>query len=236
MVFSCYVLLQESYFSEEHRHWYKGITNVVYKLAEDAVSKEFPNSVYETKIMELLGNDVFSRLLQLVKVKEPSSVLLHGDIWVNNILFKYEDSNIAGLYIIDFQLSRYASPVLDLSYFIYTCTTQEQRNTYFDEMLNLYYKTLSEFVTDLGSDLSKMYSYNNFIKEVKEMSAFGLIASIENLPYAIIEEHEAPDIEAIEGDEAISLEKAMYLPPISNKNKRLRLAGIIVDAIDRGFI
>lgn len=42
------------------------------------------------------------------------------------------------MYIVDFQLARYASPTLDLAYLIYLCLTREQRDEHQQSLLEYY--------------------------------------------------------------------------------------------------
>lgn len=51
--------------------------------------------------------------------------LCHGDLWINNILMRYRDSDTAGqqledLLFVDFQFSNWSSPAVDLYYFLNT--------------------------------------------------------------------------------------------------------------------
>jgi hypothetical protein len=49
---------------------------------------------------------------------------------------------------------RYASPVLDLLYYIFICTTKSLRDKHYFEFLNVYYSSLSSFVK--RSEISRM--------------------------------------------------------------------------------
>jgi len=69
--------------------------------------------------------------------------------------------------MLDFQLARCASPIIDLSFLIYACTLKSFRDQYFDEMLKMYHSELSNAIKLLGSDPEKLYSWDLFMKEVE---------------------------------------------------------------------
>lgn len=62
------------------------------------------------------------------------NVLNHGDFWINNMMYKYDDDDDESLRprdirLVDLQLVRFSSPCLDLQYFITTSAQQEVRTT-----------------------------------------------------------------------------------------------------------
>jgi hypothetical protein len=93
---------------------------------------------------------------------------------VTNIVF--QDNNktkLSDVCFLDFQLSRLASPVYDLSYFLFTCLSEDDIPN-FDEIVNVYYESLSEFLRKLGSDPDKMFPFEELQKQWKRFSLFGL--------------------------------------------------------------
>ncbi|XP_043267949.1 uncharacterized protein [Venturia canescens] len=77
-------------------------------------------------------------------------VLNHGDCWVNNIMFR-EDENGEPLEVrlVDFQLSVYSSPVIDLVYFLSTCLSLEIQDD-FEVFFNVYLERLRLRMETLG--------------------------------------------------------------------------------------
>lgn len=63
-------------------------------------------------------------------------------------MFKYDDTEkmVQNIRFIDFQVSRYSSPVLDIMYFIFTSTTRELRGRNYNIYLKTYHETLSDLI------------------------------------------------------------------------------------------
>ncbi|XP_074036738.1 uncharacterized protein isoform X2 [Leptinotarsa decemlineata] len=88
-------------------------------------------------------------------------VVVHGDSWNNNIMFKYKpnETKPTKLAIIDWQLASMHSPILDLSLFIYTVSSQEELS-HFEELITYYYSALTDFLRELGSDAEKLFPFS----------------------------------------------------------------------------
>ncbi|XP_069681835.1 uncharacterized protein [Periplaneta americana] len=231
--------LEETYFSHELKGWYSGQMKRFCNVAMDAVSKEYPNSIYEEKLKKFADDTLYDRLVEMALPKEPHAVIGHGDTWAPNFMFRYEgDSRSApvGTYMIDFQLARYASPVLDLAFFLFSCTTQELRTTHYQHLLRTYYQSLAELLQDLGSAPADVFPYDAFQKEIDTYIAFGVGFSLESVPFSVMDEEETPNLDLIEGDKAIPIEQIWHVHPIKSKKGRLRLADNIKFAVDNNYI
>ncbi|KAF2892155.1 hypothetical protein ILUMI_14018, partial [Ignelater luminosus] len=82
----------------------------------------------------------------------------------------------ADMRLLDFQFSRLGSPVSDLAYFLYGCTSKEildKMNIY----KHLYYDTLCKHIELLGSKPGNVYPPPVFEEHWRTYSKFGLIAS-----------------------------------------------------------
>jgi thiamine kinase-like enzyme len=107
-----------------------------------------------TKLIELIPKYKISQNLQkiqgsfpkicekLLKFVEPSkkfrNILCHGDLWINNLMFKYEAEKPIECKIIDFQLTRFAPPAMDLATFVYSSSNREFRKIHLNEILKIY--------------------------------------------------------------------------------------------------
>ncbi|KAK4884254.1 hypothetical protein RN001_000525 [Aquatica leii] len=129
------------------------------------------------------------------------SVICHGDSWNNNLLFQYSNLNNAhaptSLAIIDWQLSRVGSPILDLTHFLYTCTDKQFRDKYYHEIIEEYYNTFSSFLRNLGSDPEILFPYSEYEEHLKKYSIFGLYMAVQILYLVFSSKDEVPDLHNI---------------------------------------
>uniref|UniRef100_A0A1B6KYQ0 CHK kinase-like domain-containing protein n=1 Tax=Graphocephala atropunctata TaxID=36148 RepID=A0A1B6KYQ0_9HEMI len=97
--------------------------------------------------------NVWNLVVEGVKPKPGRlNVLLHGDVWVNNLLFKYKNNRLEPIDVklFDFRTLRYSTPVLDLYYFLYTSANDEVREFHQLELFDLYLKTLNGELEKMG--------------------------------------------------------------------------------------
>lgn len=59
-------------------------------------------------------------------------------------MFRYDDNlKPIEINLLDWQMSRYSSPIIDILYFMFLCTTKELRDAHYNESLNIYHEHLS---------------------------------------------------------------------------------------------
>ncbi|XP_077287787.1 uncharacterized protein LOC143912381 [Arctopsyche grandis] len=188
---------EEMYYHRKYWDWYKNCWKLACNCAIDAVEKEYPDTIYLEKVKEFATDKTFHLMAAATKDSINTGVFSHGDSWTPNFLFKYnpESNQPTHAKIIDFQIARCSSPVLDIGFFIYGCSTEELRKVYYDSMLKHYHGLLSKQIRALGSDPENIYSWNVFMDEVKKYSFIGLGLSFESTPVIILEPEDAFDVD-----------------------------------------
>uniref|UniRef100_A0A1B6EB40 CHK kinase-like domain-containing protein n=1 Tax=Clastoptera arizonana TaxID=38151 RepID=A0A1B6EB40_9HEMI len=82
--------------------------------------------------------------LEIVKPEEPMCVVCHGDFYLQNMMYRYsEGGRPIGVKFIDYAMMRYASPVIDLSFFLFMNFSPKDRDRHLDELLEVYHDSLS---------------------------------------------------------------------------------------------
>ncbi|XP_058455856.1 uncharacterized protein LOC131433087 [Malaya genurostris] len=70
-------------------------------------------------------------------------VLNHGDLWTNNIMFKYNQTELVDAVFVDFQNCVVGSPIIDLVYFLTSSPSYDVLEKSKDELVYIYHETLS---------------------------------------------------------------------------------------------
>lgn len=158
-------VLEEVYYAHRLRPWYNDFINVQIDVALDAVSKIYGGSLIEERAKEFLcSGSLYDKMVTLTNTRNRFSVIGHGDCWTPNFLIhstKLDDHEVpVKAKMIDFQLSRFASPVIDISFFIYSCTTEELRTEYYDDLIKIYHKSLTELIKDYGSNPEYLFPFS----------------------------------------------------------------------------
>uniref|UniRef100_A0A1B6EWP8 CHK kinase-like domain-containing protein n=1 Tax=Cuerna arida TaxID=1464854 RepID=A0A1B6EWP8_9HEMI len=88
---------------------------------------------------------VWDELVDCLKPKAGRmNVLNHGDLWTNNLFFKYnEEGKVAEVKFIDYQVSRYCLSATDLVYFVYSSAQHEVREHRQKELYGHYLEVLN---------------------------------------------------------------------------------------------
>ncbi|KAK7869207.1 hypothetical protein R5R35_001149 [Gryllus longicercus] len=78
------------------------------------------------------------------------NVITHGDYWMNNMMFCYEDGEVKGHRALDLQIAHVASPAIDLVYFLTSSLNDHIHEHHQDLLLREYHCELKETMELLG--------------------------------------------------------------------------------------
>ncbi|KAH8416757.1 hypothetical protein KR222_003286 [Zaprionus bogoriensis] len=227
--------LEETYYGEHTRKWYEDFLKLAIHVCSDAVAKTLPNTKYETLVNNYLQPQLYDDMIDLVSRRSKLSVLGHGDCWTLNFLTRYSEAgDPQKIIIIDYQLARCASLALDISFFIYSCTSQQLREQHYDELLRAYLESAQALIKDLGGDPEAVITWESLQEELKQFGRFGCGMGIESVPLSLIEDDEVSDLDAV-GENSV-LTDVWKITPFEEPAKRQRIAEVFKHAIDQGYI
>lgn len=122
--------------------------NKAAQQALDTVSNE-EDAHFLARVKRFFGRDALDSMADCIDLNMNGldGVITHGDAWQNNLMFKNDKNGIPmEISMLDWQVSRIASPLLDVMYFIFSCTTKELRDAHYDDFLKTYHHTLSAHI------------------------------------------------------------------------------------------
>lgn len=163
----------------------------------------------------------FDEFCSLLKI-DPNefNVLNHGDFWANNIMFQHDDAGkLKETYFIDFQLTRYGSPINDLYTLLLSSTNLDIKLKHFDYFIKYYHDNLIECL--------KLLKYPKKLPNVKELhiallkyGTFAMNTITSHLSIVLLDPTKAADISNLisNTEEGISFKKAMYTNPRYRKH------------------
>lgn len=128
--------------------FYEGQLDAVIDLVDS-----WPNyDYYVNKLKKLRSKLIKKCITDLVASPDHFNTLLHGDMWTNNIMIKHNpnDGRLENISLIDFQLSRWASPALDLHHLFNTSLEEDLRLYHQGELVQFFYYELTRMLKILG--------------------------------------------------------------------------------------
>lgn len=118
------------------------------KLVFDAVSAE-ENVHLLARVEEFYKKEAVDTAADCLDLglTGPASVITYGDVHQNNIMFRCDSSRKPiDVCFLDWQAVLHSSPVIDIAFFIFCCTTKELRDIQYDTFLKVYHENLSTHI------------------------------------------------------------------------------------------
>ncbi|XP_049947829.1 uncharacterized protein LOC126456119 [Schistocerca serialis cubense] len=100
---------------------------------------------------EAAAERIVGRLRQLDGSGPPAlQVLLHGDVWKNNFLFRYSGQQPTDVRLLDFQMVNIGAPTIDVVHFLYANASEETHRQHLEQLVSEYHGTLQATLKALG--------------------------------------------------------------------------------------
>lgn len=77
----------------------------------------------------------------------------------------------------DWQLTRYCSPVIDFLYQVWGSDDKAFREKHYDSIVEAYYQSMSDTIRKLGSDPDKLFTFNDLQNELRKFGRLAMLMS-----------------------------------------------------------
>ncbi|XP_055304442.1 uncharacterized oxidoreductase dhs-27-like [Sitodiplosis mosellana] len=164
--FEQYWTFLESEFNDHYFDTLKRLTTILEEKKRFDLLEKFNRAA---------GVDQCATIFNLVAsaAAEPYAVICHGDLTTYNSMFRYDEQGKAvEVKLIDWQFTRYASPITDLVLYLFCSTTKELRDQHYEDFLKIYYGSLCDLLTRLGSDPQKMFPYEALLEQMQKFGIY----------------------------------------------------------------
>lgn len=141
--------------------------------------------------------------------------------------------------LIDFQIARCASPVLDLVYFLFTSTTKELRDKHLEEVLSIYHTALSATVNALDSDAERLFSYAEFRRQWRQFGKYGVLIAPMLLQVITAAPEDLPDMDQMADEREANggeMESQMFVSKRTEHVYQKRMSDVLRDADAYGLL
>lgn len=207
-------MLPEPFYTEKNEQliymfFVKAMKEVIESIEEIPEFKKYIGRIQLKCAQDIIG------YIRTGKLK----VLCHGDCWINNMLFRYdEDTGVPEeIRMIDFQLSYFGSLACDLIYFFYTSMRPEILSSKKPELIEIYICELHKCLNELGEDIRE-FTRENIYNDLEELQYFGVVLVCSLLGMMLAKPDDALSLDKNEDFDTISSDlKQSRNNPIYNK-------------------
>ncbi|KAF5293362.1 hypothetical protein FQA39_LY02847 [Lamprigera yunnana] len=115
---------------------------------------------------------IYKKITSAAKPSDTFNALNHGDLWCNNIFFKYqENGEVRDAVFINYQISCFGSPCIDLHYFFATSIKSQNKVDTINTLLNYY---VDELLSNLKKfKINKSPSRQGLLEDFYERAIIG---------------------------------------------------------------
>lgn len=180
-------------------HFFRsGVTNLATEVRKWPQYEER----FSEKLMNLADNAYTRYVGSLKRDEEEFNVLCHGDLWLNNMMFRYskETGEVTDIRFVDYQLGYWTSPAIDLQYFFHSSLSPDLLDK-LHILVEEYYKSLTETLSALGYR-GLQPTLEQLQTQLQRRGLYTVLTCCAILPVFLVDRRKAPDAKKLLKNEA----------------------------------
>ncbi|XP_044001310.1 uncharacterized protein LOC122847580 [Aphidius gifuensis] len=185
------------FITNELKEWKKFAVNAMKSLAQVVGSWPDLGPKYQDKLLKISDN-IYDLIAEKTIVNENEfNVINHGDFWINNMFFHYDNNNqVDGHIFLDFQIPVYKSPAIDLNYFFHGSLSEDVFINHRDEILQEYLNVLTMTMKKIGCKTLPP-SMDVLKKLIRKYEIYSIFAGCICLPIITADKKDAKNMEEL---------------------------------------
>lgn len=219
-----------------------GMERIIEFLDKQTIEDEFFKDFNNLKKFQKNPTTLLQKFLENDEI---FSLILHGDYNRNNVLFKYPSPigflNPTSVKMIDFQLVRYGTPAIDLSFFYYLNMDPGVREANWMDLLKYYHTNLINSLSDIlqcnpDNDMLIDYSFERFNNHFSRFAMYGIMIIIQFLPWMDCTQEECQKLTELYENDMESIEFWEYAKIIGGDSSNLKILDALKHASKMGYM
>ncbi|XP_039429594.1 uncharacterized protein LOC120413009 [Culex pipiens pallens] len=201
--------------NEEVPHFYPLFQNSMVACAEQARKWPTTAKAIADKLFKLEQTVIPKGCQVYTRDNTTFNVLNHGDLWVNNVMYKNDlRGNPVDCTLVDYAVGFFGSPAIDLSYLLFTSSSDDVTTEQFDLLLQYYHAELVDCLAKLGYS-KKLPSLLDIQVEMLRKGFVGIMFVTFLIPLRLIEDTASADLGHLLGSsaEAVDFRRRMFSHP-----------------------
>ncbi|XP_043288399.1 uncharacterized protein [Venturia canescens] len=208
----------------------------IFKEAFKALSVEVKNwpeldPIYSQKLLQL-SEVCIDKGVKCSECRENEfNVLNHGDAWINNLMFRYDDEGkVDNQIFLDFQICSWTCPAFDLVISLSSVPNDDVYIHHFDLLVAEYSKTLTNTMLRINCE-TKPPTLSSIRQWMKEREFLAVLDSVVWKPFTFVDKSEVVDM-----SDLVTSEGTTSSPGIKDERYRQIITRRLKDWNSRGLL
>lgn len=113
---------------------------------------------------------------------------------INNSKVRINLQKADGVCLLDWQLARFGTPVIDLFYLIFTATDKPLRDEEYNNLMDHYHHVVTEAIMKMGSS-PDLFTRHDFDEQLNKLAPWMLFIAVHMLPVILADSKDVPDMD-----------------------------------------